>query len=73
MLYLVIDDCTVEVEVVMKGSGMSIHSYKVNIVGFEEFEILGQREFGAMVKLIEAQIQEAIAKIDSCTSVGWED
>lgn len=66
MLYLVIDDCTVEVEVVMKGSGMSIHSYKINIVGYKEFKVLGHREFSAMVKLIEAQIQEAIAKIDSC-------
>lgn len=73
MLYLVIDDCTIEIEVVMKGSGMNIHSYKVNIVGYEEFEVIGQREFGAMVKLIESQIQEAIANIDSCTNVDWKD
>ncbi len=73
MLYVVIDDCTVEIEVVMKGSGMSVHSYKVNIVGYGEIEVGGQREFSAMVKLIEAEIQTAMANIDSCMAPSWED
>jgi hypothetical protein len=68
MLNIVINDCEVEVTPIMKGSGMAIHHYDIYIVGYETFEITGQREFGAMVKLIEDMTMNAMACIDSIPS-----
>lgn len=65
MLYIVVDDCSVEIEVKRKGSGMSIHSYMVNIVGYDNFEVVGQREFSQLLSIIEDAIQKAMANLDS--------
>lgn len=59
MLYIVVDDCPVEIEVKRKGSGMSIHSYMINIVGYDNFEVVGQREFSQLLSIIEDAIQKA--------------
>lgn len=72
MLNLVINDCEVEVTTIMKGSGMTIHRYEVNIVGYETIEVHGQREFGAMVKLIEDMTMNAMANLDSLPFYGEE-
>lgn len=63
MLYIVVDDCSVEIEV--KRKGMSIHSYMVNIVGYDNFEVVGQREFSQLLSIIEDAIQKAMANLDS--------
>lgn len=68
MLYLVIDDCSVEIEIKRKGSGMTINSYNINIIGFGEFEVMGQREFSHLYQIIENEIQKAMANIDSMTN-----
>lgn len=68
MLYVVIDDCSVEIDIKRKGSGMTIHSYNINIVGFGEFEVVGQREFSHLYQIIENEIQKAMMAIDSNTN-----
>lgn len=62
-IYVVIDDCTVEIE--PKRKGMSISSYNINIVGFGEIEISGPREFTQLHDIIQNEINKAMATIDS--------
>lgn len=63
MINIVINDCDVEITPVRKG--MSIASYGICIVGYDNFEIVGSLEFSQLVKIIEDQILNAMANIDS--------
>ena len=71
MIELVINDCEVEIEIKRNGSGMSIANYQICIVGYDTFEVAGQREFSQLIKIIEDQILNAMANIDSIGGLSY--
>lgn len=63
MLSLIVND--VSVEVVTKYKNATISYYNVTIIGYGSIEVIGSREFGAMVGIIENEIAIAMSNIDS--------
>ena len=68
MINIIVNDC--EVEIVPVRKGMTIASYGICIVGYDTFEVLGQREFSQLIKIIEDQVLTAMANIDSAMDIG---
>lgn len=71
MLSLIIND--VPIEVTIKYKNATISYYVVDIVGYDTIEILGSREFGAMVSLIENEVLKAMSNIDSFSCGYYHD